>query len=689
MSDKKSRLLDDEAIGLLQSRKISVAVGVSTSKLSKERERVTRYYNAELPRPQHAGQSSYVSSDVYDAVEAMKADLLETFSGSQDIVKFAPQGPDDTEACRIATEYASYLVFRQNPGYHILHDVIDDALKARVGIVKVFWNEDVSYEDEDFENLLPEEAEALVAQDDVHEFDADLQEDGTYKGSLTRKTDKGKVAIENVPPEHFGIDPWAKKLNGSFHYQRELMTEDQIKANGWDCDKLKDVSPAQQEYLTQELETQARFNQIDSGYRPEDQEEQPEMKRWEVYECVDTFIKYKGDRPRLYKVVVVNKTVLACEEIQRSPFKVYSALRMAHMFWGNSFAARVIPTQNARTVLTRGILDHTSITNNPRYTVLQGGLSNPREMLDNRLGGIVNISRPEAVQPLQQASLNPFVFQTLATLKENAEEMTGVSSLAQGLNKDAISSQNSQGMVNDLVNLSKQRQKIVARNLAEFIAELYIEVYMLACERDSKQSFIEIAGNWVDIDPRTWKERKNYTIKLTLTQSEANQEAADLMQIMAAAKQDPFLQRSMGDQGTYNLASDIFALKGHKNFARYFQPPEKTPPAQPDPEQQKMQLENQKLQLQGQELQAHVQEAGAKAQAEQAKAQAEMQRTQHEQEVAASDQEQAQTELQLKIADSHRKDMDVANRIDVSQRELQIVEKAPPAELSAIAAPRG
>ena len=46
-----------------------------------------------------------------------------------------------------------------------------------------------------------------------------------------------------------------------------------------------------------------------------------------------------------------------------------------------SYAARVIPFQNASTVLTRSVLDHASITTNPRWAVVQGGLINPREMV--------------------------------------------------------------------------------------------------------------------------------------------------------------------------------------------------------------------------------------------------------------------------------------------------------------------
>jgi hypothetical protein len=681
MDDKKSRLLSDEALGVLMDRQVQQAVGVNTSRLSTERRKVMKYYDGTLPRPQHAGQSSYVSTDVYDAVEAMKADLLETFSGSQNIVKFAPQGPNDVEPARIATEFCSFVVHRQNPGYHIFHDALDDGLKARVGIVKVYWDPDEELVDETFDSQPEEAVITLAGQDEVKDMDATANPDGTYSGKVTKSKDKSQIRIENVPPENFGVASWAKNLRKTFHYQRELMTQDEIEAMGWDFSKLKDVNPITDD-ADRDIETQARFNQIESGYTSQEQEAQPEMKKWQIYECIDTFIKYKGDRPRLYKTVVCGKVVLDCTEINRSPFKVFCPLRVAHSFWGNNFAAKVIPTQNARTVLTRSILDHAVITNNPRYTVLQGALTNPKEMLDNRLGGIVNTTRPDAVAPLLQPSLNPFVFQTLAMLKDNSEQTTGISSLSQGLNKDAISQQNSQGMVEGLVDLSKQRQKVVARNFAEFIAEVYIEVYNLTLENQERYCVVEVAGNWVDVDPSSWEERKTYSIQFFLGQAAADAEAMKLTALAIQAKQDPFLARSMGDEGTYNLAQDIAETRGIKTFSRYFKPPAQTPPAQPSPEMLDLQFKQQELPI-------RLQEAQLKLQVEQTKATAEVHRSQTETALAQADAQGAGDELALKWADSHRKDLDVANRIDIGQRELQIVEKAPPADLKAIAAPRG
>ena len=97
-------------------------------------------------------------------------------------------------------------------------------------------------------------------------------------------------------------------------------------------------------------------------------------------------------------------------EVSRKPFIAFCPLPIPHSFYGNSFADKLCATQNARTVLTRSILDHAMITNNPRYMVTKGGLTNPRELIDNRVSGLVNVTRPDAIAPIPQAPLNPFIF---------------------------------------------------------------------------------------------------------------------------------------------------------------------------------------------------------------------------------------------------------------------------------------
>jgi hypothetical protein len=103
---KKPTVLSDADIVTRVNAKAQESVGWYNSKLSRERERVTRYYNGTLPKRQHEGSSTYVSTDVYDAVEQAKAMNLEVFAGGEHIATFDPDQDMNADDCRVATDYA-------------------------------------------------------------------------------------------------------------------------------------------------------------------------------------------------------------------------------------------------------------------------------------------------------------------------------------------------------------------------------------------------------------------------------------------------------------------------------------------------------------------------------------------------------------------------------------------------------
>ena len=140
MATDYKRLTDSEIVKMVEDN-IKTSVGYYDSDLSRERKKVTEYYNATLPKPAHDGNSKYVSQDVYDAVQSMSAALLETFSSGSRIIKFAPVGPEDVKLAEVCSVYTDHQLFVKNDGFSIFRDVIHDGLTARVGVAKVFWQE--------------------------------------------------------------------------------------------------------------------------------------------------------------------------------------------------------------------------------------------------------------------------------------------------------------------------------------------------------------------------------------------------------------------------------------------------------------------------------------------------------------------------------------------------------------------
>ena len=668
MSEKKKPLTADDAM-VLVNQKVKECVGWYDSRLSKERQRVINYYNGVLPKRQHLGSSPYISTDVYDSVESMKAQIVETFAANPDnLISFPALHAQDVESSREATEYTNHVFFYDNPGLKIMEDWAHDGLTARTGVVKAFWEKN----SKDTEEEIPEgtdyqTVQGLAAHPEVSELDADADPaTGMFKGKLTRSIDTSKVTVHQpVPPEEFLISPRCPDiLTADVCAHRTLKSKadlkklypdkkDEIDELHYDDDKGLDLGP---EVLARNMPvetTQALDNPI-----------QPEVEKVMLYESYCRMDFYDGKGVKLYKIVHVNETLFEKEEVDRVPFYDFAALPVPYMFYGNNFAARVIPYQNARTVLTRAILDHTAITTNPRWGVVKGGLLNPREMLENRLGGIVNMTRPDAVKALEQANLNPFVFQTLEMLKANKEESTGISALSQGLNKDAISTQNSAALVDNLVTLSQTRQKMIARSFARSLSDLYLGIYKLVLDNQDKlkAKVIKVAGDFKPVTTQDWVDRDTCSVALHLGYGERDREAAKYAGLYKSLKEGA--GSLFQPTNEYNLLRDGMKVAGFQNFADYITTPDKVPPPQPDP-------------IKMGEVQAKTIAANAAKTTADANAQRTQAEVQFDQVKMQLDELNFHLKALLTSNTEKRKDKEVDARIDVAEREVTMLEKQP------------
>lgn len=586
--------LSDDDIAAWCAQSIKLSTSYADSKLSTQRARTAAYYDGELPKRAHKGSSSYISMDVYDAVESMVATLLETFTGNHNPVQFAPQNAQDVEAARIATAFTNYVIFRQNDGYSVFNSALHDGLVDRNGVAQVFWFKDISEQAEEID--LPDHQAAIAylsqlgADTKDHELTVDDPDDphSSVHLTFTRVIDNSQVKIEPVPPEEFGISPRAKSLKEApVVYRRTSKTRSELLKMGYKDSVLEEIWGDDDFWLRTDPEVMQRFIQVDdAAYAGIDAEMQPDRRSITVYDIYAHLDIHGTGKTELYRVVYAGNKVLEKEQVSRKPFIIYTPLPRPHSFWGNSFAEKVIPTQVARTVLTRSILDHAMVTTNPRYQVVRGGLANPKELLENRLGGLVNVTRPDAIAPLPQPSLNPFIFQTIQLLDDDKEEITGISKLSQGLNKDAISNQNSADMVQQLVSVSQQRQKIIARNFANgFMKDLFLLVYQLVLENVSGQHVAEIAGNWVEVDPSTWTARKDVSVEFAIGYGEQDKMAQKWVQIDQYLSNPRFAQAYPYTK-QYAVLTKVMNAWGIKDIENYLTPPPQVQPPPPNPMQQ-------------------------------------------------------------------------------------------------------
>jgi hypothetical protein len=149
----------------LAAEKNDALAALVAARLSQDRARAMEYYLGDMTHdmPAEEGRSQAVSTDVADTIEGLMPALMDIFAGSDEVVRFEPVGPEDEEAAQQETDYVNHVFMQQNPGFMVLYSFIKDALLAKNGFVKVWWEEREEEERETYYDLTDDQF-ALLAQ---------------------------------------------------------------------------------------------------------------------------------------------------------------------------------------------------------------------------------------------------------------------------------------------------------------------------------------------------------------------------------------------------------------------------------------------------------------------------------------------------------------------------------------------
>jgi flagellar basal body rod protein FlgB len=396
----------------------------------------------------------------------------------------------------------------------------------------------------------------------------------------------------------------------------------------------------------------------------------------ELVELFETYVRLDidGGRPALYKLVHSDKHIFEKQEVDEDPFVSVRAAAPPALAGRQQLRSARDPDAerthraDARRARPYGHYDQSALAGAQRHR------NEPEGAARQPQGGIVNVRRQDGIMPLQYPNLNPFVFETLQMLKDNKEENTGMSSLSQGLNKDAISSQNSQGLVEGLVTLSQVRQKVIARNFANVLGELYRKVRKLSIEFVSREQIASIVDEFAGVDPKLWRPERPVKVSLNVGYGEQEKEAAKYAALWGLLTKDPVASLWCAPPKQHKLLADGMRKNGFANYADYIISPEEWKAPPPDA-------------LKKQELDAKT----TAAQAALTSAQAMQQKVEVAAQYDAIKAHLAQMQQTLKhmvdLRAADRQDLDTSNRVDVSQREMHLLEIAPPAAEKAIVSP--
>ena len=556
---------------------IDNAIGFIETETVEQRRKSIQYYNRDPFGNEVEGRSQIVTGEVAEAIDGALPALLRVFTQSDDVVRFEPNGPGDEEKAKQATEYANWVFMRDNPGVTIMHNWFKDALMCKVGTVKVYWDEKEEVNTESYQNLTEEELALLLADEQFEIVSQEemmigelppspedmmlAQQTGAvpmgqpvfaYNVKVKKKNKKGRVVVENVPPEEFIVSKKATTISDApFCAHRKLVTRSDLIAMGFKKDEVENLMSY--EDLTFTPERVARYS---VGEQPLDKQSQdPAMQDIEVFEC---YIKvdYDGDGiAELRRVIYAGQTILENEEIDYIPFCSVCPLPMPHKFFGNSLADRVMDLQLIKSTITRQILDNLYLTNNARVAAVEGQV-NLDDLLTVTPGGVVRVKNPNALVPISVPPVASQSFPMLQYLDSVQEKRTGVSMASQGLDPNILQNTTATAVA-AMQNAAASKMELVARIFAEGgVADLFKNILHLLCKYQDKPRVIRLRGKYVSIDPREWS--NEYDVSVNVGLGTGNRQEQMAMLAMVLQKQEQIL-------GTQGASGPLVGLSQYRS----------------------------------------------------------------------------------------------------------------------------
>jgi hypothetical protein len=619
-------MTEEEIIGLVESE-INGSSDYMDSEISSQRERSMEYFYGEPFGNEEDGRSQVVVTDVQDTLMWMMPSLMRIFTAGDRVVKFVPEGPEDEDTAEQATKYVNHVFYKQNDGFMVLYNMFLDALMQKVGIVKHYWEEVEKTTTESYQNLTEQEY-SLLQQDDELEvvehqenititeqpdpFTGDIVqvEEVFHDVTFARTSMEGKVTIENVPPEEFLINRGAKTLEDArFICHRSHKSKSELLQMGFDPDVVEDLPgyTGGADDITTSQEYMARHAYDSTDVYPNQAAADSEM----VVQIYESYVKLDMDGSGisvLHKICHAGSELLDIEPIDYIPFSTVCPIPIPHKFYGLSVAETVEDIQLIRSTLTRNLLDNMYLSNNGRFQVVEGQV-NIDDLLTNRPGGIVRTRSPNALQPIQTPSLQPYSFQMLQYWEDIKSGRTGVNPKTQGLSADVLKTHVTTGAVTAALTNAQGRLELIARVFADTgVRNMFKSIYNLIQRYEDRKKVVRLNNNYFQIDPASWREDLDVDIEVGIGYGDQDVRLQNISNFATLIEKVGQQTQGMIQPGNvYNLVREIADEMGIKNVDKFIStPPTEPPPPSAQEQLQQVQAQAMMTQAQATQLEAQV-----------------------------------------------------------------------------------
>jgi len=668
--------MDEEEVKSIITSELDDAIDFIDNTISPVRAMAEKYYLGEEFGNEEEGRSQVVSMDVRDTIEGILPSLMRIFTGGEHIVEFAPNGPEDTEIAKQATDYCNYIFMRDNPGFSVLYQAFKDSLMKKVGFIKFYWDVSDKVEGIYYTGLTEEALNVLNSEEDVSLDEIEMIEENDEQGNLlsvtynvkgVRITPEGRIKIEAVPPEEFLISRNAKDLESAeLVAHRRYLTLSELVEMGYDYDDVE-------QHVTSETEF---------DFNPESEVRNPSLSDMQVNDdptmrralYIESYVKMDVDgdnRAELRKICTIGEEYevyrnTPCDAV---PFATFMCSPEPHTFFGLSIADLTADIQRIKSSVLRSTLDSLALSVHQRVAFVEGQ-ANVDDLLNTEIGGVIRMRSPGAVQPFNMPFVGKEAYSMLEYMDLIRENRTGVSRAADGLDPSALQS-STQMAVAQTISAAQQRTELIARLFAEDgMKRLFEGIYRLVVMHQDSERMVKLRNEFVPIDPRFWTTSMDVVANVGLGRGTDMERMAMLRELLA--KQEQILAQLgpvnplVGQEQYYSTLTQLVELAGFKDTTRFFTDPANFNP--PPPEPPKPDINEQLIQVQMADIQSEMERKMADLELQYQKMQLENDRLRDKQE----------TELMLKVAEIEAKygtQLDVANIRALAERDRALINK--------------
>jgi hypothetical protein len=481
-----------------------------------QREQALNYYKGEMPDVKSLpNRSKATSSDVSDAVETVLPDLIEIFTASDDVATFSPVGPGDEDAASQESDYINHVVYEQNQGWMQLYTAFKDALLVKTGLWKWWWD-DYRYEEEVLkgQNLVQFQELLAASQDPTSGFEViDAQEnDGGIDVTISQRDGGGKVCFEAVDPVDLMVGRDTVRLaDATYCAHRSRQRAQTLIEQGYDADIIN-MLPSYSAEDGEEIE-RAR----DTAGETDETTETQILRHVEVVEHYVRVDHDEDGKTDLFKVLTGDseQVLIDIEQVDAIPFAAITPYPVAHRFFGRSLADLMVEIQRIKTALLRMMLDSGYFAMNQRTEVSedQANEFTIGDLLRNTPGSPVRSKTGQAVRPIGAGSLSFDVQGAMEYVATMGEQRSGIVRNAQGLNPDTLHDTASGAQA--LMSAAQKRVRMIARVFAETgVKDLFLGIHDMLRAHGSEVETFKLRGQWVPIQPASWRRRKDMTIDI-------------------------------------------------------------------------------------------------------------------------------------------------------------------------------